>query len=151
MWGSQNAELNPVCHLLSLLGAHHILHVSRIRVKKITADWNVTPFSLINKYRHFRGIYCLSSGSKKHWTGREQLVSSRLTAGRLRRLNFHLTSLLCHVTPSILAAVTTFGRNVLPPSSFYMNLPLRCKAHSLISLVLICQYATSVILREHRQ
>jgi hypothetical protein len=28
-----NAELNPICHLLALLLAHHILHVSRIRVK----------------------------------------------------------------------------------------------------------------------
>jgi len=28
-----NAELNPICHLLTLLGSHHILHVSRIRVK----------------------------------------------------------------------------------------------------------------------
>jgi hypothetical protein len=28
-----NAELNPICHLLALLGAHHILHVGRIRVK----------------------------------------------------------------------------------------------------------------------
>ena len=28
-----NAELNPICHLLALLGPHHILHVSRIRVK----------------------------------------------------------------------------------------------------------------------
>jgi hypothetical protein len=27
-----NTELNPICHLLALLGAHHILHVSRIRV-----------------------------------------------------------------------------------------------------------------------
>jgi len=27
-----NAELNSICHLLALLGAHHILHVSRIRV-----------------------------------------------------------------------------------------------------------------------
>jgi hypothetical protein len=27
-----NAELNPICHLLALLGAHHILHLSRIRV-----------------------------------------------------------------------------------------------------------------------
>ena len=27
------AELNPICHLLVLLGTHHILHVSRIRVK----------------------------------------------------------------------------------------------------------------------
>ena len=28
-----NAELNPICHLLAFLRAHHILHVSRIRVK----------------------------------------------------------------------------------------------------------------------
>ena len=27
-----NTELNPICHLLALLGAHPILHVSRIRV-----------------------------------------------------------------------------------------------------------------------
>ena len=26
-----NADLNPIFHLLALLGAHHILHVSRIR------------------------------------------------------------------------------------------------------------------------
>jgi len=30
-----NAELNPICCLLALLGAHHFLHVSRIRVKII--------------------------------------------------------------------------------------------------------------------
>jgi len=28
------AELNPICHLLVLLGAHHILYISGIRVKK---------------------------------------------------------------------------------------------------------------------
>jgi hypothetical protein len=27
-----SAELNPICHLLALLGAHHIFHFSRIRV-----------------------------------------------------------------------------------------------------------------------
>ena len=27
-----NAELNPICHLLEFLGAHHILYISRIRV-----------------------------------------------------------------------------------------------------------------------
>ena len=32
-----NAKLNPICHLLALLGAHHIHHVSRVRVK-IMAD-----------------------------------------------------------------------------------------------------------------
>jgi hypothetical protein len=30
-----NAELNPICHLLVLLGAHPILHVSRIKVKNV--------------------------------------------------------------------------------------------------------------------
>ena len=29
-----DAELNPIRHLLALLGAHHILHVSRVRVKQ---------------------------------------------------------------------------------------------------------------------
>ena len=31
-----NAELNPICCLLALLGTHHLLHVSRIRVKTLT-------------------------------------------------------------------------------------------------------------------
>ena len=41
-WGTSvfintlNAELNPICYLLALLGAHHFLHVSRIRVKSLT-------------------------------------------------------------------------------------------------------------------
>jgi len=29
-------ELNPICYLLALLGAHHFLHVKRIRVKLLT-------------------------------------------------------------------------------------------------------------------
>jgi len=28
-----NAKLNPICHFLALLGAHHIFHVSGVRVK----------------------------------------------------------------------------------------------------------------------
>ena len=31
-----NAELDSICYLLALLGAHHFLHVSRIRVKSLT-------------------------------------------------------------------------------------------------------------------
>jgi len=42
---SLNAELKPIFHLLALLEAHHILHVSRIRVKEIK-----------NVYRVFRRI-----------------------------------------------------------------------------------------------
>jgi hypothetical protein len=30
-----NAELNPICHLLALIEAHHILHVSMVRVKDV--------------------------------------------------------------------------------------------------------------------
>jgi len=30
-----NSKLNPICHLLALLGAHHILHISMIRVKDL--------------------------------------------------------------------------------------------------------------------
>jgi hypothetical protein len=33
MFNPLNAELNPICHFLALLGAQTILHVSRIRVK----------------------------------------------------------------------------------------------------------------------
>ena len=28
-------ELNPICYLLALLGAHHFLHVSRIKVNNL--------------------------------------------------------------------------------------------------------------------
>jgi len=42
MFNPLNAELNPICHLLALLGAHHIFHVSRIRVN-VLRD---LPFSL---------------------------------------------------------------------------------------------------------
>jgi hypothetical protein len=28
-----HTELNPICHLLALLGAHHIFHISRKRIK----------------------------------------------------------------------------------------------------------------------
>ena len=31
-----NPELNPISYLLALLGAHHFLRVSRIRVKSLT-------------------------------------------------------------------------------------------------------------------
>jgi hypothetical protein len=30
-----NAELNPICHLLAILGARHIFHVSGLTVKEL--------------------------------------------------------------------------------------------------------------------
>ena len=35
-----NAELNPIRHLLALVGARHIVHVSRIRVNPLNAELN---------------------------------------------------------------------------------------------------------------
>ena len=35
-----NAELNPICHLLALLEAHHILHIGRIRVNG--GEWSAS-------------------------------------------------------------------------------------------------------------
>jgi len=35
-----NAELNPICLLLALLGAQHILHVSGVGVKNSTTYFN---------------------------------------------------------------------------------------------------------------
>ena len=34
-----NVQLNPICHILALLGAHHILHISRIRVNVHTVQF----------------------------------------------------------------------------------------------------------------
>jgi hypothetical protein len=39
-----NAELNPICHLLPLLGAHPILYVSRICVN--ARNFPVSQFSV---------------------------------------------------------------------------------------------------------
>jgi hypothetical protein len=59
-----NAELNPTRHLLALVGARHIVHVGRIRVKHWprlkTAGHRVQPryddFSLCEP--HIRQILC---------------------------------------------------------------------------------------------
>ena len=37
-----NAKLNPICHLLAVLGAHPIFHVSRIRVKLVDSTCVLT-------------------------------------------------------------------------------------------------------------
>ena len=48
-----NAELNPICYLLALLGAHHFLHVSRIRVKSLT-------FRLLMSYIYIYVCVCVT-------------------------------------------------------------------------------------------
>jgi len=43
-----NTKLNPICHLLALLGAHLILHVSGIRVKgKCLLDVHIAVYGAL--------------------------------------------------------------------------------------------------------
>jgi len=46
---SLNAELNPICPLLALL-AHHILHVSRIRVNWMVMWLVISVYTIIRRY-----------------------------------------------------------------------------------------------------
>jgi len=54
-----NAELNTVCHLLTLLGAHHILHVSRIRINAFITSLNF--LSSFSKYKNGKDKVTLHS------------------------------------------------------------------------------------------
>ena len=47
-----NTQLNPICHLLALLGAHPIRHVSRIRVNYLLIIWFLV-FTTHPTFRHF--------------------------------------------------------------------------------------------------
>ena len=65
-----NAELNPICHLLALLRAHHILHVSRIRVKEYHIFSNAAVFivSITQSREHTTGCCVILKLLKNEWT-----------------------------------------------------------------------------------
>ena len=44
-----NAELNPICHLLALAGAHHFVNVSRLGVKYIK-NWVTLGEGHVSQY-----------------------------------------------------------------------------------------------------
>jgi len=48
-----NAELNPIRHLLALLEAHPILHVSGIRVNIFEHCYEIKPCKLYQRYIFF--------------------------------------------------------------------------------------------------
>jgi hypothetical protein len=54
-----NGELNLICHLLELLGAHPILHVSRIRVN--IENFLFVTRSLPCNYFLFKLFYCITN------------------------------------------------------------------------------------------
>ena len=62
-----NSELNPICYLLALLGAHHFLH-SRIRVKSLTLRLLMAYI-----YIYIYGIISLRVNTSAQYSGRKQV------------------------------------------------------------------------------
>jgi hypothetical protein len=61
-----NAELNPICHLLALLGAHHIFNVSGLKVKYDTSGFVVLDAPM---------KYVLLSSQARDWTALKASLS----------------------------------------------------------------------------
>ena len=65
-----NAELNPICHLLALLGAHHIFHVSVLRVKDAQVEYkgiSVTMARRVNTRIGWHGTSTDADAAKCRW------------------------------------------------------------------------------------
>jgi len=48
-----NAEFNPICHLLALLGAHHVFHVGGLRVNAFSQTVVNLKMLLSNFHNHW--------------------------------------------------------------------------------------------------
>ena len=80
-----NAELNPISHLLTLLGAHHIFHVSGLRVKySFRGPWN-TRRKLGSSSRECASVFSVAPVSCGKRDGRTDMT--KLIAQILRLLN----------------------------------------------------------------
>ena len=55
-----NTEINPFCHLLALLGTHHIFHVSRLRAYNNYQHWTLWNTFRLTKCPERRRIMHLS-------------------------------------------------------------------------------------------
>ena len=95
-----NAELNPICHLLALLGAHHILHVSGVRVKEIMSfcsvkkivsmmgTWEIST-KLVHGVGYAKGVSCLNEGRIIGWRNKGLIIAKKKNnIGRCRRFFF---------------------------------------------------------------
>ena len=73
-----NTQLNPIYHLLALLGAHHILHISRIRVKTLCQLSNLSGVNLRNIEVAKVGLKSVCSGRKKRNWGLVQVLRRKI-------------------------------------------------------------------------
>ena len=68
MFNPLKPELNPICYLLALLGAHHFLHVSRISVKLLTLRRLMSYI-----YTEHPFLMCLDHTQRRSTVGRSPL------------------------------------------------------------------------------
>jgi hypothetical protein len=64
-----NAELNPICHFLALLGAHPIFHISGVRINDLYCSPNI--------------IRVIQSKKKMRWDGHVARMGERRDAYRV--------------------------------------------------------------------
>jgi len=81
-----NAELNPTCHLLALLGPHPILHISKIRV-------NVTSLLAGRWTENYRRLYFGGRGWGWGGGGEARHLSEAVCFLRCCSLNLNLGQL----------------------------------------------------------
>ena len=93
-----NAELNPIRHLLALVGARHIVHVSRIRVKKLLLFQLVEKFSAVWENIKFT-VLCIRAS-------RLSLFTARL----IQSTHNHPLSLPLNISPPLMFHVVSFLR-----------------------------------------
>ena len=104
---SLNAHLNPILQLLALLGAHHILHVSRISVNDI---WRgIKIMKLIIQFLELSVFTSLLGPNTYHITLLPNMLSYFSTKFYLERLqNFFIfvTRILTIILRKILPEIT---------------------------------------------
>ena len=108
-----NAELNSICHLLALLGTHHIVHVSRIRVKKVhrpspTETCHCSQFWVISKLEQ---ICSIIQAEHKVFTWLQTFITRKLPYVEYKHIFFLpllklVSKILCHV---FIVTFVTFG------------------------------------------
>jgi len=66
---SSNGKLHPICHLLAVLGVHHILHFSRVRVTAFVL--NSFKYKLCNALQQNSVVLILLTRWRRWWRGGE--------------------------------------------------------------------------------
>ena len=123
-----NAELNPICHLLALLGVHTILHVSRIRVNTyqyfqifMKMVWEISPTQFLitrgcsRRRRVFQFINSPTDGIQI------SINSSSHMVDRIIANNSFRTTFSCCTLPTITIWKRAEDQQLLEFSELYTN------------------------------